>query len=107
MTIEPEAGWPAPNAEAEIYFLSPTEGGRTIPPRSGYRGQFEYDGDVWDSLHVYPDEGRAVPGTTVRTSLTFTKPEVHRSRIYVGMPFTVSEGATLIGRGVITKILDM
>lgn len=104
---ETEQTHPLPHAEAMIYFLSPSEGGRSIPPRSGYRGQFEYGSNVWDSLHVYPDEGRAVPGTKVRTLLTFTRPEVHRSRIYAGMPFEVREGATLIGRGLITKILNL
>src|SRR5262249_9569480 len=95
--------------EARISFLRPDEGGRHSPVSSGYRPQFHYasDAQVWDAQHTYPDVASVAPGDSVRAILCFTSPEYHRGRIELGMPFEIREGAKLVGRGVVTRIIDL
>lgn len=96
-----------PDIEAEIRFLTTEEGGRTTPARSGYRPQFYYDGHDWDAHQVYPDAEWVKPGDSVRTLLWFLSPDVHAGRVHVGMDFEIREGARVVGRGHITKILNL
>jgi|SRR5437667_11873967 len=96
-----------PDVEAEIRFLTPEEGGRRTPVRSGYRPQFYYDGHDWDAHQEYLDAEWVQPGETARTLLWFLSPEAHLGRVHVGMEFEVREGARVVGRGRITKILNL
>lgn len=96
-----------PDIEANIRFLTPEEGGRHTPARSGYRPQFYYDGHDWDARQEYPDVEWVHPGETARTLLWFLSPDAHLGRIRVGMEFEVREGARIVGRGRITKVLNL
>ena len=95
------------HALAEIRFLTPDEGGRTLPVYSGYRGQFYYDGADWDAIQTYPSEGPVNPGESVRALLWFTNPDAHRGRLYPGKQFEVREGRHVVGRGVIIRLLGL
>lgn len=93
--------------EAQIYFLTTQEGGRTGPVRSGYRGQFFYDGHDWDAHQEYPDAQWVQPGTSARALLRFASPQCHWGKVSIGMSFEVREGARIIGRGQVTAILNL
>jgi len=93
--------------EAEIYFLKPEEGGRQTPAYSGYRPQFYYNGQDWDAPHQYPDTDVVNPGETVRAYLAFLSPQEHFGKIQLEMNFEVREGARTIGKGIVTKIIDL
>jgi elongation factor Tu len=93
--------------EAEIYYLTPEEGGRSSPAFTGYRPQFYYDGRDWGASHIYPDVEVANPGETVRAYLGFLSPEEHLGKIKVGMEFEIREGARIVGKGVVTKIMEL
>jgi len=93
--------------EAQIYFLKPEEGGRSTPAYSGYRPQFYYDEHDWDASHDYPDVDVVNPGDTVRAFLGFLSPNEHFGKVYEGMEFLVREGARTVGKGVVTKIIDL
>lgn len=93
--------------EAEITFLRTAQGGKTKPVRAGYRSQFHYAGHDWDALHEYPDVQEVHPGDTARALLSFLSPDEHRGRIHVGMPFELREGRRVVGRGVVTKLLNL
>lgn len=93
--------------EAEIYYLRPEEGGRSSPAYTGYRPQFYYDGRNWDASHIYPDLEAAYPGETVRAYLGFLSPLEHLGKVYVGMDFEIREGARIVGKGTVTKIIDL
>jgi translation elongation factor EF-Tu-like GTPase len=96
------------DVEAEIYFLTPEEGGRRTPFTSGYRPQFYYDGHDWDAIQNYPDEQEPVhPGDTVTAYLSFLSPHCHVGQLFPGKEFLVREGARTVGRGRITKILEL
>jgi translation elongation factor EF-Tu-like GTPase len=96
-----------PDIEAEIRFLTAEEGGRHTPARSGYRPQFYYDGHDWDALQEYPDVEWVHPGETARTLLWFLSPDAQLGRVHEGMEFEVREGARVVGRGRVTKILSL
>ncbi len=93
--------------EADIYFLTPEEGGRSNPVFSNYRPQFYYDGRDWDAPHVYPDVAQVYPGDTVRAYLGFLSPKEHYGKVHVGMKFLIREGARTVGKGIVTKIIEL
>jgi translation elongation factor EF-Tu-like GTPase len=96
-----------PDIEAEITFVPTAEGGRKTPAFSGYRPQFYYDGYDWDAIQDYPDVSAVCPGQTVRALLRFMSPGAHVGRIFPGMEFLCREGAKVVARGRITKILSL
>ena len=93
--------------EAEIYFLTPEEGGRKTPAFNDYRPQFYYNGNDWDAPHIYPDVEQVNPGDTVRTYLGFLSPKKHIGKVQVGMEFLIREGARTVGKGIVTQILEL
>lgn len=93
--------------EAEIYFLTSEEGGRSKPAFSNYRPQFFYDNHDWDAPHIYPDVEQVNPGDTVRAYLGFLSPKEHLGKIFVGMEFLIREGNRTVGKGKVTKILEL
>lgn len=93
--------------EAKIYFLTSEEGGRSTPAFTGYRPQFYYDNHDWDASHIYPDVEAVNPGETVRAYLGFLSPQEHVGKVYVGMEFLIREGARTVGKGTITKIIEL
>ena len=93
--------------EAEIYFLTPEEGGRSGPAFDNYRPQFYYNGKDWDASHVYPDVEQALPGETVRAYIAFLSPKEHFGNVHIGMKFLIREGARTVGRGIIKEIIEL
>ena len=95
--------------EATIRYLTSDEGGRRSGVRSGYRGQFYYEGEDYDGFQFFPDsEDEEIElGTTVRAFIQFRQErwdEVHSKRIRVGLPFEIREGSKVVGRGVVTQL---
>ena len=94
--------------EAEITFLTIEEGGRKTPAFSGYRPQFYYDGQDWDAIQNYVGAVEPVyPGQTVTALLSFLSPQYHVGKLYPGKEFLIREGQRVVGRGKVTKILDL
>ena len=93
--------------EAEIYYLTAEEGGRKTPIFTGYRGQLYYDGNSWDAPQKFKDVEFVEPGESVRVCIGFFSPEKHHGQISVGMKFEVREGVRTVGKGAVTKILDL
>jgi len=83
------------------------EGGRSKPAQSNYRPQFYYNGRDWDAPHLYPDVEQAYPGETVRAYIGFLSPQEHLGKIHIGMEFLIREGTRTVGKGVITKIIEL
>ena len=102
---------PPPDIEAGIRFLTTEEGGRQTPVRSGYRPNHDFgvEGQLNDAVHQYIDKQWVAPGETVIAHLSFMAPEHHDifgGQLYEGFEFTVQEGARIVGRGRITKVLN-
>ena len=92
--------------EARIRYLTTEEGGRSSAVHTGYRGQFHYvnDSQVWDATQQFIGCNSVEPGDDVLARLKFISPLEHRTRISVGMKFTIQEGARIVGVGVIENI---
>lgn len=91
--------------EGEIYYLTEIEGGRTGYVKSGYRGQFYYNGRDWDAPQEFIDKDICYPGETVQVKLKTLSPDFHIGQFIVGQEFEIREGARTVGKGKITKIL--
>lgn len=91
--------------EAEIYYLAEEEGGRKTPVKSGYRGQFYYNGRDWDAPQEFIDKEICCPRETVKVQLQTLSPIFHVGQFRIGQEFETREGARTVGRGRITNIL--
>jgi len=102
---------PPPDIEAEIRFVTTEEGGRRTPAKSGYRPHHDFgvDGIQFDAVHTFVDRERVFPGETVTAMLSFMGTgyqDYLAGRLHEGFEFTVQEGARIVGRGRITKVLN-
>src|SRR5438105_15412009 len=96
-----------PDFEARIRFLSTAEGGRKDPIRSGCCQSHDLGlVGLNDATHEYVDQEWVSPGDSVHTRLWLISPEMQARRLFVGMRFTIREGARVIGRGQVTKVLN-
>lgn len=91
--------------EAEIYYLTEEEGGRKSPVKSGYRGQFHYNGRDWDAPQEFIGKEICYPGETVKVVLQTLSPIFHVGQFYVGQEFETREGGKTVGKAKITNIL--
>jgi hypothetical protein len=94
-----------PELEADIYYLTTNEGGRTTPVASSYRGQFHYDNHDWDAMQQFLDKEWCNLGDTVKVFLQTASPDFHYGKFFPGKTFEIREGSKVVGRGTITKVL--
>ena len=81
------------HAEAELFVLPESDGGRKSPFFSGYRPCIAFD-DVYNGLTINLLDAESLGGgDTGRVSLSFTYLPAFVGRIRVGMPFDIAEGA--------------
>ena len=96
---------------ATLHLLSPAEGGRRTPVRSGYSPQFyvrttDVSG-VLDFGGVSGSGGAAavasaMPGQTVQVTVALGKPVA----LDAGQTFAIREGGRTVGAGTVTGLLD-
>jgi hypothetical protein len=96
---------PNPEIEAEIYYLTENEGGRKTSLKSGYRGQFNYDGKDWDAPQEFIDKEFCELGESVKVYLQTLSTDFHIGKFKINQEFEVREGNKTVGKGKITKIL--
>ena len=96
---------------ATLHLLSPAEGGRRTPVRSGYSPQFYVrTTDVSGVLTLGATFGGAggdgptdaVPGETVQVTVALGKPVA----LDAGQTFAIREGGRTVGAGTVTALLD-
>ena len=94
------------HAEAELFVLPESDGGRKSPFFSGYRPCIAFD-DVYNGLTINLLDAESLGGgDTGRVSLSFTYLPAFVGRIRVGMPFDIAEGARVVARETITSVMD-
>ncbi|TWU41680.1 Elongation factor Tu [Rubripirellula tenax] len=94
------------HAEAELYSLPESDGGRRSPFSSGYRPCFRFD-DVDNGVTItLLDRSSMDGGDTGLVSLSFHAPLLQAGRLFVGAQFGIAEGARIVARGTITVIHD-
>lgn len=94
-----------PELEADIYYLTTSEGGRQTPVATSYRGQFHYDNHDWDAMQQFLDKEWCELGETVKVLLQTASPDFHCGKFFVGKEFEIREGSKVVGRGKISKVL--
>lgn len=94
--------------QADVTLLRTEEGGLRGPAQSYYfRRQVYYDGLDWDALFEFIPAEWAFPGQTVPTYISFLSPQCHVGRLAVSKAFLVRQGQQVIGRGMVTAILNL
>ncbi len=94
-----------PELEAEIYYLTAQEGGRQTGVATNYRGQFFYDNHNWDAEQKFLGKEYCELGQNIKVLLRTASPDFHCGKFFVGKKFEIREGARIVGKGTITKIL--
>ncbi len=93
---------PHTDFEAEVYVLSPKEGGRNKHFTAGYRPQFYFrTTDVTGSVSLPADVAVVMPGDNVHMTVSLIKPIAMEE----GLRFAIREGGRTIGAGVVSKII--
>ena len=95
--------------EAKVTAFPTNQGGRRHPFFSGYRPNHDFGlrGELNDAVHEYPGSGEVKPGATEHGLLWFLAPERQSGRLFCGMEFTVQEGGQIVGKGVITRVVNV
>jgi elongation factor Tu len=89
---------PHRTCRAELYLLTPREGGRVKPIRAGYRPQlFVGASDVTATLGT---ETELLPGARANVALALDRPIA----LEAGVRFALREGGRTIGAGVVTAV---
>ena len=93
--------------EAQVYFLSTDEGGRSTPAIIGYRpNHLVMKNYLTSGLHVYLDQDYVFPGHIARTGIAFITPEFYPNCLIEGMKINVQEASHVIGYAKVTKIYN-
>ncbi|XP_062456732.1 elongation factor Tu, mitochondrial [Rhea pennata] len=90
--------------EAQVYILSPQEGGRHKPFVAHYMPvMFSHTWDIACRVLLPPDKEMVMPGEDTQLSLILRQPMV----LEQGQRFTLRDGSRTIGTGVVTKTLQL
>jgi translation elongation factor EF-Tu-like GTPase len=97
-----------PHFIALLHFISEKEGGRKTPISSGYRTgiKFSSHGEFILGEHNFIDTDLVFSGDTVNAEITIIDFEKLNGKLYTGLDFDFYEGEILMGKGVVTKILN-
>ena len=88
--------------EAEVYVLTPEEGGRHTPFHTGYKPQFYFrTTDVTGEIFLPEGIEAVMPGDNA----TFKVKLIYPIAIEEGLRFAIREGGRTVGAGVVTKII--
>ena len=94
------------HAEAELFALPESDGGRHSPFFSGYRPCITFD-DVYDGLTItLLDRELMAGGDTGCVAFSFHALPSFVGRLRVGLAFDIAEGARIVARGTITAVHD-
>ncbi|MGC8981606.1 MAG: elongation factor Tu [Minisyncoccia bacterium] len=88
--------------EAEIYVLTPEEGGRHTPFHTGYKPQFYFrTTDVTGEITLPEGIEAVMPGDNATLKIKLIYPIA----LEEGLRFAIREGGRTVGAGVVTKII--
>jgi elongation factor Tu len=88
--------------EAEVYVLTPEEGGRHTPFHTGYKPQFYFrTTDVTGEIFLPEGIEAVMPGDNA----TFRVKLIYPVALEEGLRFAIREGGKTVGAGVVTKVI--
>ncbi|XP_030826691.1 elongation factor Tu, mitochondrial [Camarhynchus parvulus] len=104
VAAQPGTLQPQQKVEAQVYVLSPQEGGRHKPFVSHYAPvMFSHTWDIACRVLLPPGKDLVMPGEDAALTLLLRQPMV----LEQGQRFTLRDGARTIGTGVVAKVLPM
>ena len=99
----PKSITPHTKFKAEIYALSPEEGGRDNPFFAGYKPQFYFrTTDVTGTVQLPEDVSMVMPGDNVEIEIGLDKPIAMEPQLR----FAIREGRVTVGAGTISEIIE-
>ena len=91
--------------EAEVYFLTEDEGGRSTPAVLGYSpNHLVSDNYLTSGKHIYLEQDYVFPGHSAKTGIIFITPEYYPNCLSVGMTINIQEASRIVGYASVTKI---
>ncbi|KAM6992997.1 elongation factor Tu, mitochondrial-like [Passerculus sandwichensis] len=104
VAAQPGTLQPQQKVEAQVYVLSPQEGGRHKPFVSHYAPvMFSHTWDIACRVLLPPGKELVMPGEDATLTLLLRQPMV----LEQGQRFTLRDGARTIGTGVVAQVLPM
>ena len=101
--VAPGSMRPYRRAEAEVYVLSQSEGGRHTPFFTGYKPQFYIrTSDITGEIALPNGVEMVMPGDNITMTISLITPVAAEE----GLRFAIREGGRTVGAGVFTKMLD-
>jgi hypothetical protein len=93
---------------ADLKYLTAQAGGRNTPAFSGYRPQvkFGFTEMQTSGQQTFLNKETVYPGDTVEAAIRILSVEHFANSLTEGMAFEFREGSRIIGRGIITNILN-
>ncbi|GIW66284.1 MAG: elongation factor Tu [Candidatus Parcubacteria bacterium] len=102
VVAKPGSITPHTEFEAEVYVLTPEEGGRHTPFHTGYKPQFYFrTTDVTGEVFLPEGIEAVMPGDNANFRVKLLYPIA----LEEGLRFAIREGGKTVGAGVVTKIL--
>jgi len=97
-----------PNFIALLTYLPAKKGKQTTPVSSGYRPtiKFPFDQGQFTGIQNFIGTDLVFPGDAVTAEITLLSTEFFAGKIYEGLDFDFFEGTTLIGHGIISKLIE-
>ncbi|TRZ05836.1 hypothetical protein HGM15179_021271, partial [Zosterops borbonicus] len=104
VAAQPGTIQPQQKVEAQVYVLSPAEGGRHKPFVSNYAPvMFSHTWDIACRVLLPPNKELVLPGEDASLTLLLRQPMV----LERGQRFTLRDGSRTIGTGVVTQVLPL
>ena len=93
---------------ATLRYKTTEQGGRKTAAKTGYRPQVKFDFDEMQTSgqQTFIDRGLVFPGDTVEAEIKILSVEHFANRLTEKMQFEFREGATVIGTGIIKRIIN-
>ncbi len=101
--VAPGSMRPYRKAEAEVYVLSQSEGGRHTPFFTGYKPQFYIrTSDITGEIALPDGVEMVMPGDNITMTVQLITPIA----VEEGLRFAIREGGRTVGAGVFTRLLE-
>ena len=101
--VAPGSMRPYRRAEAEVYVLSQSEGGRHTPFFTGYKPQFYIrTSDITGEIALPDGVEMVMPGDNITMTVSLITPVA----VEEGLRFAIREGGRTVGAGVFTRLLE-
>jgi hypothetical protein len=93
---------------ATLTYRTTEKGGRKTPAKTGYRSQVKFNFEEMETSgqQTFINREVAFPGDTIEALIKIISVDYFMNKLNEGMTFEFREGSTIIGTGIITRIVN-